>query len=93
MGMMVGSAVSDAAGIYGDGLTNQECITRYGSRVRRIIASYRADELTAHVPDDHRANYDVSSFRSPRAETLAQRMICRETAHVPRRRLPPERAA
>lgn len=83
VGMMVGSAVSDAIGIYGDGLTEAECRTAYPRR--RILASYKANELTPHYPDDHRAKYEVSRIRLTWAEM--ERMLCRETAHVPRRRL------
>ncbi|KAG6356091.1 hypothetical protein INS49_015476 [Diaporthe citri] len=55
VGMMVGSAVADAAGIYTDGLTKAEVETVYGRP--RILASYKANELTVHYPDDHRAKY------------------------------------
>lgn len=65
MGMMVGSAVADAAGIYTDGLTKGQVETAYS---RRILASYKANELTPHYPDDHRAKYEVSSFWLTMAE-------------------------
>lgn len=60
VGMMVGSAVADAAGIYTDSLTKGEVSTAYQGR--RIWASYKANELTRHYPDDHRAKYEVSRF-------------------------------
>lgn len=60
VGMMVGSAVADAVGIYTNGLTKSEVGTKYGRY--RIVASYKANELTPHYPDDHRAKYKVSSF-------------------------------
>lgn len=60
VGMMVGSAVADAVGIYTDGLTKGEVSNAYGRF--RILASYKANELTLHHPDDHRAKYEVSGF-------------------------------
>lgn len=60
VGMMVGSAVADAQGIYTDSLTKDEVKTAYGRL--RILASYKANELTLHYPDDHRAKYNVSGF-------------------------------
>lgn len=60
VGMMVGSAVADAVGIYTDSLTKDEANAAYGAR--RILLSYKANELTPHYPDDHRAKYEVSSF-------------------------------
>lgn len=59
VGMMVGSAVADAIGIYTDQLTKQNATDAYGRRVR-IVASYKANELTIHYPDQHRAQYGVS---------------------------------
>lgn len=59
VGMMVGSAVADAIGIYTDQLTKQNATYAYGQR-GRIVASYKANELTIHLPDQHRAQYRVS---------------------------------
>lgn len=60
VGMMVGSAVADAIGIYTHNLTKSDVVKAYGRL--RPVASYKANETTAHVADDHRAQYEVSSF-------------------------------
>lgn len=59
VGMMVGSAVADALGIYTDSLTKKKINEEYNTR-RRFIASYKTNELTPHYPDEHRALYEVS---------------------------------
>ncbi|KAL2275097.1 hypothetical protein FJTKL_02546 [Diaporthe vaccinii] len=60
VGMMVGSAVADAVGIYTDSLTKGEANAAYGGR--RILLSYKANELTPHYPDDHRAKYEDGNW-------------------------------
>lgn len=60
MGMMVGSAVADAAGIYTTNLTKDQAAQAYPER--RILASVNSDEVTHHFPDPHRAKYEVSSW-------------------------------
>ncbi|KAJ0114874.1 hypothetical protein J7T55_004616 [Diaporthe amygdali] len=60
MGMMVGSAVADAAGIYTTNLTKDQAVQAYPER--RILASVNADEVTHHLPDPHRAKYEDGNW-------------------------------
>lgn len=78
VGMMVGSAVADAIGIYTNGLTKVDVDSAYGRR--RILASYKASEVSLQHPDDHRAMYEVSSVRTHGGRDRATRV---ETSQTP----------
>lgn len=77
VGMMVGSAVADAMGIYADSLTKEKISEEYNTR-RRIIASYKADELTPHYPDEHRALYEVSDSQPKVADSKQPNPVPRD---------------
>lgn len=79
VGMMVGSAVADAVGIYTNGLAKEKINQAYGRR-RRIIASYKANELTHHFPDKHRAQYEVSGSQPTMADSERKNACPRDSS-------------
>lgn len=60
VGMMLGSAIGDAVGLYTEGLTADEARTYYPDGQFHLDST--GQNLTDYYPDDHRSNFDDGSW-------------------------------